>query len=259
MGVEKGVWRWNVNDTWQSFSSMYQEAFLANQATSDFERYHHLSACLLFGGCAIESFLNESMRKKLESDNADEKAIFDKIRYTSIKKKLEEWPTIICDALIDDAVQEVILNYLNLRNEVTHRKRKDHSLYAELDQASPAIVVEAVQKAYLSLFAARKEAFPYWLLGWNYVGFNGDKTHPCLLNNQQLLHSLRIMGFKVPSFDYGAAQAWEKQHMTSAEGFEFIKRDIFLQAPEIEPRQEMFPLAPKLCKRWWDKEFIKAN
>lgn len=52
------IWRWNVDDVWQSFSSMFQEMSFANNVTNDIARYHHLSARLLFGGCAIESFLN---------------------------------------------------------------------------------------------------------------------------------------------------------------------------------------------------------
>jgi hypothetical protein len=39
----EGIWRWNVDDVWQSFSSMYQEMSFADRATNDIARYHHLS------------------------------------------------------------------------------------------------------------------------------------------------------------------------------------------------------------------------
>ena len=178
----ESVWRWNVDDVWQSYSSMYQEMFLAGEAPNDITRYHHLTACLLFGGCAVESFLNANMRAFLTQKEEIEKKILNKLRYTPLRKKMEKWPSDICSVPIEAMDIEAISVFLDLRNEVTHRKRKDHSLYKELDEATPENFVEAVQGAFVAVYSGLDNSFPYWLLGWNFVGMSGDETHPCLIS-----------------------------------------------------------------------------
>lgn len=252
----KAVWRWNVDDIWQSFSSMYQEMSFANEATNAIARYHHLSACLLFGGCAIESFLNTNMRGHLKKVEESENNIVRRLRYTALREKIESWPFEICEVRIDKQYVEVLLEFLDLRNEVTHRKRLDHSLYKELDEVSPLKFLEAMQKTFVQLYCGLRISFPYWLLGWNFVGMNRDPTHPCLMNNQQFKHALNHMGFKVPAWECNSANAWEQENMKGIEAFLRLKNDYYERAPDIEPKSKMFPLAPRLCKRWWDKKLI---
>jgi hypothetical protein len=252
----EGVWRWNVDDVWQSFSSMYQEMSFANDATNDIARYHHMSACLLFGGCAIESFSNANMRMYLRKSKEPENKILQRLRYTALREKIESWPAEICGVTIEKRDIEVLFAFLDLRNEVTHRKRMDHSLYRELDEATPVNFVEAAQRAFVSFYEGQGSSFPYWLLGWNFVGMNGDHTHPCLINNQQFQHALNHMGFKVPAWEYYAALEWEEQNMKGIEAFLRLKQDYYAKAPGIEPKSERFPMAPRLCKRWWDRKLI---
>jgi hypothetical protein len=254
--VSDGVWRWNVDDVWQSFSSMFQEMSFANQATNDITRYHHLSACLLFGGCAVESFTNASMRKYLKASEVSENKILKRLRYTALREKIELWPAEACGITLEKHDVDVLLDFLDLRNEVTHRKRLDHSLYKELDETTPAQFVAAVQKAFVLLYQGQRVSFPYWLLGWNFVGMNGDDTHPCLINNQQFQHALNHMGFRVPAYEYGAANAWQEQNMKGMDAFLRLKESYYAKAPDIEPKSEQFPMAPRLCKRWWDKQLI---
>lgn len=256
MSSENGVWRWNVDDIWQSYSSMFQESFLSEKAAYDITRYHHLTASLLFGGCAIESFMNTNRRKFLEENEADDKKIHRELRYTPLRKKMEDWPHEICGVKFETNDIEIISEFLDLRNEVTHRKRRDHSLYKELDEASPSIFLQAVQNAFVKFYSGQETSFPYWLLGWNFVGMNGDEAHPCLINNQQFKHALQHMGFKVPAFDYYAAEAWEKENMKGIAAFRRLKIDFYDNAPIIEPRNPSFPMAPRLCKHWWDRDLI---
>lgn len=256
MNNNQQIWRWNVDDVWQTFSSMFQEAYFADNSTSNIQRYHHLSACLLFGACSVESFLNKQFRTKFQND-MDEDTIFKKLRYTSLKQKLEKWPIEICKKKIDERVQDIITNYLNLRHEVTHRKRQDHSLYKELDETDTNDIISSVQKAFLTIYEGNAKAFPYWLLGWNYVGMNFNETHPTLINNQQFKYSLNNMGYRVPCFLADEAEAWEKKYMVGQKMFNAFQEQIYKTAPEIEPKQPKFLTAPRLCKRWWDKDLIK--
>lgn len=251
-----GIWRWNVDDVWQSYSSMLQESFFAENAAYDITRYHHLTACLLFGGCAVESFMNTSRRRFLEGKGLDTKTIHQELRYTSLRKKMEEWPYEICKVKFEPNDLESISGFLDLRNEVTHRKRRDHSLYKELDESKPSFFVQAVQNVFVAVYTGLNNSFPYWLLGWNFVGMNGDEAHPCLINNQQFKHALAHMGFPVPAWEYHAANAWEEENMKGIAAFHRLKSDFYNNAPTIEPRIPMFPMAPRLCKHWWDRELI---
>ncbi len=251
-----GVWRWNVDDVWQSFSSMFQEMFHANEATNDIVRYHHLTACLLFGGCSIESFMNASMRKYLKASDVPENEIFKRLRNTTLRKKIESWPAEAFGVSLERCDVDVLLDFLDLRNEVTHRKRLDHSLYKELDETPPTHFVEAVQKAFVLFYQGQGVTFPYWILGWNFVGMNGDDTHPCLINNQQFQHALNHMGFRIPAWEYESARAWQEKNMRGIDAFIELKKYYYLNAPDIEPRDQRYPMAPRLCKRWWDKKLI---
>jgi hypothetical protein len=251
-----GVWRWNVDDVWQSYSSMYQEAALAGTATNDIARYHHLSASLLFGGCAIEAFLNAHMRAYCEGKGQGESETLKKLRYTPLREKLDGWPQVLGDAEIEPDYKNTITTFLDLRNEVTHRRRRDHSLYVELDEARIIQFVTALQRTLVSVYVGMRKVFPYWIFGWNYVGFNGDESFPCLLNNQQFQWSLSRIGFDVPAGDYGRANEWEQRYMTSMEGFIAINEHIYNYSPDIEPRSPCFPKIPRLCKKWWDRGLI---
>ena len=248
-----------MDDVWQSFSSMFQEMSLADKATNDIDRYHHLSACLLFGGCAIESFCNANMRKHLKASEVPEGKILRQLRYTALRDKIESWPSKICGISLERHDVDVLLNFLELRNEVTHRKRMDHSLYKELDETIPLRFLETIQKAFVMFYQGEGTSFPYWLLGWNFVSMNHDQTHPCLINNQQFQHALNHMGFRIPAWDYDAARAWEEQNMRGMDAFLRLKEVYYVKAPDIEPRSEGFPMAPRLCKRWWDKELILGS
>ena len=252
------IWRWNVDDVWQSYSSMYQETSITSQSLNDIERYHHLSASLLFGGCALEAFLNARMRSYCKHLAVDENTVVKRLRYTALREKLEKWPYEFCGVSIAETDVNRIGDFLDLRNEVTHRKRRDHSLYKELDEANILVFVDALQCAMVTVYSGLGESFPYWLIGWNYVGMNGDETHPCLLSNQQFKHSLNRFGLPVPAWDADAADAWERTNMTSLAGFMVLKEQVYSRCPDIEPRIEHFPQMPRLCKRWWDRNLITS-
>jgi hypothetical protein len=256
--TKEEVWRWNVDDVWQTFSSTYQEKEFALAASNTVSRYHHLSAALLFGGCLVESFLNKELRAKLETEGVEEKNIFRRLRQTSLHEKMEKWPTELYQITLPINDIEVIGQFLDLQNEVKHRKRRDHSLYSKLDEADPSIFVQAVQRILVVVYEGANKCFPYWLLGWNYVGMNGDETYPYLINNQQFRYSLNAMGFMVPAADYYAANAWEKKSMRGLEAFKRLHEHIYDKAPDIEPKNPVFNQAPRLCKRWWDEALIRG-
>ena len=232
---------------------MCQEAGLSKTAIGTFARYHHVSACLYFGIGSIEAFLNQQMRKRFVGVKA-EAEIHELLRKPRLMDKVTMWPSVLCGTQIDIPPEIVsgLNDFRELRGEVTHQKRHDHSLFADLDATQPEILVDAVRHYQVVILEHLKEAFPYWLLGWNYIGMNSDSEALSLLNNQQFRYSLCALGEKVPAADYYAANEWQRQHMTSLSGFLQLKATLDGKAVDIEPFDSRFPSKPRLTRCWWD-------
>ncbi len=256
--IDQEIWRWNSNTTWHYFCSTCYGADSAKTANNDFIRYHHLRSCIYFAVCTIESFLNQEMRQKLESQGNSEKEIYQTIRKPSIKQKLKKWPQILYNKPIEfeERVIRVIDEYRELRNEITHPKRKDHAVYYILDQSNPDQLVDAIGSALACLYEAKEQPFRYWILGWNYVGMNGNPAFPMESNNLNgFVHSLRGMGFS----GIGDDLTFEKRCMSTLKNYEHLKVLLSKYPNDIEPYWAEFPSRPRLTRRWWDHEFIISN
>lgn len=90
---------WAINPTWENFS----EAAAADDALTTVERTHHLTAALYFGAAALEGFINEKTRARLERSHSDE-TIVEVLRYgllrvpakdTTLCDKLRRWPAVL--------------------------------------------------------------------------------------------------------------------------------------------------------------------
>lgn len=258
MTDQGGHWRWNVNPTWEHFSSLCQESNEAILAPNDFFKYHHIKACLYFGIGSIESFLNESMRKKLHSEDIEEEKIYKKLHFEGFREKVKKWPSVLAQQsiTIPEEVVELINDYGDLRGEVTHPKARNHSIYKLLDNVHisnmPIIVAEFIVR----VLEACRQTFPYWLLGWNYIGMNGDENWPALINNQQFMYSLYSFGFKVPIPLADEMSKWEAQHMSTLHGFQSLSVNL-AKLSRCELKDKRFPKKPRLCKKWWDKDHKK--
>ncbi len=67
------------------------------------------------------------------------------------------------------------------------------------------------------------------------------------------------MGFNVPASDYDRAIDWENKNMKGFLAFKRMHENYYCKSPDIEPRHPVFDSAPRLCKKWWDREYILAN
>lgn len=258
-----GVWRWNVNPVWENHCAMVQEATLCEESKDDFSRCHHLRACLYFGIGTLESFLNQQIREKLTQEGKSEDKIYKKIRYTGFEEKRKKWVLKICgdDACLPAEYSEVIHDFNILRGDVTHPKDRDHAIYPRLEGCDYKRFVEVITESIVFIFERKNEVFPYWLLGWNYVGFNFDAAWPNLGNNDGFLFSLRNMGyhFECSPAMSGYSDHWINENMTSQDGYKHLKTFFMQYTEEIEPQRITIGLPPRLTSRWWDRQFIMDN
>ena len=251
------VWRWQADYAWHYSSSMFYETHLIGVAANEFIRYHHVRACLYFGVSAVEAFLNQEMRRHLKQRGATEDVIFKKVRYTKIDHKRQEWPSELCgcDVTLPAESEKVFTYSKGIRDEVTHPKREDHSIYLDLDAFDARALTEAVALTIVSIHEGLKRPFPYWVLGWNFVGLNGDAALPMEANNLNAFYpSLQRM------FDLGPYDVrWDERNMTTVKQYRRLRKALDAYPHDIEPYVPRFPSKPRLTRRWWDHEFIRAD
>lgn len=216
------------------------ELWLSLQTSSKREAYKR--GCLLYG-------LTQGLFARAKDMSQDE-----------IEQELDEYARLVVsvareEAAFEKSLKSVFARFKDMRNEITHPKNWDHSIYAELDACNPESLVEAVARGIVMLHEAKSMPFPYWLLGWNYVGMNGNSAHPFEGNNGNgFVHSFRgIFEVSPRCFDF------ERDFMTSIRGYEDLKKALDGYPHDIEPFWSNFPLRPRLCRRWWDHAFIRAN
>lgn len=249
------IWRWNSELPWHHHCSMLYEAALAHEANNDFMRYHHVRSCIYFAVSALEAFLNGQMRRFHEGKGVPEKEIFKKLKKTPIDNKRADWPSEICghSVVFPDGIDQIFAAHKDIRNETTHPKRRDHSIYPELEGANPNELAEAVSVAMVAVYEGLDDPFPYWLLGWNYVGMNNNAAYPHQSNNMNgFFYSLKRMGWRISATEID----WDKRNMVTLENYRVLKDALDEYPLYIEPYWPIFPTRPRLTRRWWDHAFI---
>jgi SOS response regulatory protein OraA/RecX len=260
-------WRWNVDPVWENYSGLVEEAWHSQNLQNDFARAQHLRSALTFAPTCLEAFLNRCMREWLEQRNTSEDQIYGKLRNAKFKEKLNDWPAEFCGRRPNIGVSaqrlfDLVADFLDLRNELIHPKAKDHSIYKRLDGLQPQELVSRVSEIIVSICEAKGTAYPYWILGWNFVGFNRDPTWPCVLPPSEFVHTMARMGFLKPSeaLDSQASIAWQTRFLGSSRAFQELRAALRELPYDISPYVD-FGWGPvhRLCKRWWDRDLILGS
>jgi hypothetical protein len=242
---------WAINPVWQNFSSLFREASTSCEVKTGMERSHHLASSLYFGVAALEAFLNGKMRAHLKSTKTEEE-IFNVLRRGQIIKKIKQWPTEILGKPLSlcDGTLELLTDFNDVRGDLTHPKTQGHDIYARLEAINPISVIDVVAEYIVKYHEAEATCYPYWIFGWNYLNPQPNSYEIIPLNNQQFLHSLQSIGFRVPAAAYAEAKAWQDEYLGHFEGYLEI-RNILRGLEFCEPKFDRFPLKPILCQRWW--------
>ena len=248
---------------------MCEDAHRAIESRHEFERYRAIRSTLWFAEASLEAFVNAEMRIHLEREATSEAVIFKRLRHESFRDKINKWPSEIAGRQVDvdpaaSGLFDLFDGYHSLRNALTHSKDRDHSIYARLDKVQPSEIVQSVATTLVLISTATRGTFPYWTLGWNFVGLDRDDTHPVLLGVDQFRHSLRRLEL-IPTdapwlVDVG--ERWMIKNMSSLDAFQALKLRLDTLRIEIEPWFEIVPgrgCPPRLTRRWWDAEFILST
>ncbi|MDR9407560.1 MAG: hypothetical protein RI573_01845 [Balneolaceae bacterium] len=255
--MSEQIWRFNVDHTWENFSYLIEDQARTKNAENPFLKNKYKRSCLYYCEVAIESLLNRIMRDKLQNQGEKEKKIYGKLKKTGFYNKLTEWPEDVFDAKIrltdkELSLFEIFEAYYRLRNSLTHPKHYDHSIYESLKDLNVDKIREAGTRVLLEIFILKDGIFPYWLTGWNFVGFNGDDNNPFLSNNSQFLHALSRMGFINIDFAWTADKSneWQSNNMSCFEDLCILTKKLN-EYPYTKEKVEDFN-GPILTKNWWE-------
>jgi hypothetical protein len=241
---------WLVNPPWQNFSSMYRESIAAEEARSEVERRHHMTAGLYFGMASLEAFLNQKKRNFL-APRKPEDALLRALRYTSLMDKVRKWPSEIIGKPVQlaPAIDAQIENFNDLRASVTHAKTPGQEVYRTLESLTPTNLVDVITEYVVRYHEAEGTRYPYWVFGWNYLNPDNQGHEIILLNDQQFFSSLRAFGVQSQG-GFALDERWKNQVLGTHTGYLQI-RDLLRARSKCEPKSSEFPFQPKLCRRWW--------
>jgi hypothetical protein len=250
--------KWNVDATWEHFSSMVRSEAEARESRSEVHQNHYIRSALYFAIGSIEALLNRQMRQKMKADGADEDMIYETVRKGgSFAEKAKRWPTLIAGSPVDlpGKLLDALAEFNRLRGEVTHEKRRDHSLYLELDTVLLNRRLVPTIAEYIARFMiAKGDSYPYWVHGWNFIGLNGNPEWPMIDNNVQFVYAFQSLGFRTepPLMD---ALNWERLAMRRLDTFYRIDADL-KKLDYCQREDTRFPRMPRLCRRWWDTNHV---
>lgn len=148
--------------------------------------------------------------------------------------------------------------YKDIRNEVSHPKRKDQLISDYLDIVDPVDFINIVKYFLVKICEYQNKEYQYWMLGWNYIGCNHNDFELFLHSNGNgFSHSFNSLfggGYLSLGYDF-----FSKKYLRSYESFLKVQNLLDVLPVNIEKTHAHFN-PPKLTRRWWDKNiFAKTD
>ena len=169
----------NRSAPWELFSSAYRTGMEAAHAKSAIEKLHHNRAMLLFAFASIEALLNNVILSIAPNDIE----LRHSVERKPIKKKLGYIESHMGIAIDQTEIDLILSDYKLFRDQTAHHKRSDQLPQFHAQHMQPLKLIELLQIFFARVHLARHGEFPYWITGWNYIGFNGNWRDPYLHNN----------------------------------------------------------------------------
>lgn len=249
------AWRWNVNPAWTNFSAMIQDNALFNETHTEFERHRTSKSCLYFGVAAVEAFINQELRDFMRSEGQSDDEILKVLPGGKNKKKWLE--KSLFGAIYYDTQHERFEYYKEIRNEITHPIRKDQLISDYISIIRPQEFVNVVKYILVKMCELQNKEFQYWMLGWNYIGFNHNNLEPFLGNNLNgFYHSLLAM--RVEGYEFAYQMEFSDRYMKGYDAFLKLQKTLDDYPFDIEPERTHYK-PPLLTRRWWDKKVISPD
>jgi hypothetical protein len=231
---------------WLNFSFMVRESITATEVKTGMERSQHLTSAVYFGTVALEAFLNEQMRAHMTSES--EEAVVDKLRHAVLKDKIKKWPLeLLGKSLnINSKTLDLITEFHGARDDLTHPKKHGYDAYSRLNGIDPMTVIDSTAEYFVRFHEEKQTRYPYWLFGWNYLNPRPDSCAIFVVNSDAFCWSLQGLGFRVSPGD----DRWQDQYLGTYDGYLMVRQALD-SIDRCEPKFDLFPYKPILCRRWW--------
>ena len=251
-------WRWNVDPVWAHFSTMIQENHCFTESETEFERHRASKACIYFGVAAVEAFHNDKLRHLLQGMGHHEDDISEIV--ASPRKRKEKWKLLESSSfgsIFSDKEYEKFREYKEIRNEITHPSRPDQLIFDYLEIVDTKKLTEIVKYILVKTCELQGDAFKYWMLGWNYIGFNKNEMEPTFAGNLQSFY-WSLINMKLPGFVNFPQELFLKKCMTGHAAFMKLQAALDEYPFEIEPKHLVFS-APRLTRCWWNHSILDSD
>lgn len=252
------VWRWNVDPAWTNFSTMIQEHSFFNKSRTEFERHRASKTCLYFGVASIEAFINQELLSVMRKEGRDEDSIASILSQSRKKaEKLKLLETSPFGSIFDDEQYKIFGEYKKIRNEVTHPSRPDQLIYDYIEIVNVEEFVDMVKYILVKICELQGKEFQYWMLGWNYIGFNHSEIELSLGNNLQSFYwSLQQMNLE--GFNKLPQESFLEKCMTGHTAFINLQKNLNEYPFDIEPKHPIFS-SPRLTRCWWEHSVLASD
>lgn len=249
------TWRWNVNPTWTSFSAMIQDGTMYYISDTQFEKNKLSKSCLYFGITSVESFLNQEIRDSMKENGASDNEILETVCGGRRRKKWLESSPI--GSIYRDDIYKKFIYYKEIRNEVTHPTRKDQLINDYIEVIDTNEVIDVVKYILVKTCENQNKEFQYWMLGWNYIGYNFNDYELYLSNNLNgFFHSL--MRMRLLGLEINYQMDFSKRHMTGYSSFLNLQEKLSSYPFDIEAVDPGVS-RPRLTRKWWDRKVLKVD
>jgi len=238
--VSNKIYKWNVNLAWELFSSSVYSYRKAIESTMEHQKHMYYKNGLLSAVTSVEAYINEILRNEYSWSNTKFK------KNQNINTKLE----------VLDIDINLYSTSKNIRNDfIIHHKEKDHSYFDIISKETLLQAIESAQEIISIIHFKRKEMFPYWITGVNFINPSSNNDI-CLSHNIEFwrhIEYLKILPFRIyessGNLDY-KIENYTHYKSLYYELWQKIKDDNF----EFKfYKNEKFPLMPILSCKFWDE------
>lgn len=205
------------------------------------------------GIASVEASLNFLFSSSSKSKEAG--LSFDSPKNRSIHKKIEIVSSWSKELEIERLWKIDFSDFVDIRNETAHPKRRDHGVQDFIDEVDLSIFIRSMKLLTAKLFLAADVEYPYWVHGWNYMNpIHSSKI--TLINNTNFLCSLAALGFSFRAgYAPGTLQA-NSLYCRSVAAYELIEKFLSGEGALVEYVDPSLWTKPLLMRDWHDPKAI---
>lgn len=236
--MEKEVWKWNVDLSWELFTSAVYYYRKSIQSNYEHQKHMYYKNGLLSAVTSVEAYINQYLLHEEQWSN-------NQIKYTKMEDKFK----------FLEVDNNLYKTSKNVRNKyLIHYKEKDDSYYDKINETSLLESIESAQEIIAIINFNKKKIFPYWITGINFINpsHNNDISFS---NDVQFWKHIKCIGcLKFDIYDISSNLVYEIENF---EDYKSLYFELWEKMKEENfnfnfPKDKRFPNMSILSCDFWD-------